>query len=193
MAAAAQNSAPPVLTTSRLIQIISVAWFAFIGFDFLMNAGLFARFYSLQLPGLLPPLKMFQYIPLGYAAYLLYTILVAWLMIRTNRSGARAGASFGARIGLLLGAAGFFGNVSIYAFPFTMLFCWAIFFWLAFTLVGAVIGSALAARRLRPLVMRVILMVLACLIVAIIMQNLGLAPAERIPGSSIHIGANPNR
>jgi len=65
-----------------------------------------------------------------------------------------------------------------------MLFCWAVFSVLMFALAGAVIGSGLVATRLRPLVYRVLALVLFCIIVSVIMQNLGLVPAQTMG----HIG-----
>ena len=175
-----QIPAVPIATRKRLIQVTLITWLAVVGYDLLMNAGLMAPFNNWQLPGFLSPVKMFQYIPLGYAAFLLYVILLLWLMLRSQVSGARAGTAFGLTFGILVGGAGFLGQMSIFAFPVRMLFCWAVFYALLFTLAGAVIGSGLAAARLRPLVYRVLVLVMICLVVSIVMQNLGLVPAARL-------------
>jgi hypothetical protein len=193
MSTPAQAPAIPALKRKRLIQVALLAWFAMIGFDLLMNAGLLAHFYNWQLPGFLPPMKMFLYIPLGYAAFLLHAILILWLMVRMNVRGGRAGAIFGGTFGVLVGVAGFLGQMSIFAFPLTMLLCWAVFHMLSFILLGAVIGSGLAATRLRSLTRRVVALFLICLIVSIVMQNLGLVPAQRIPRGRVGIGWDPNR
>ena len=113
-----------LVSPRRLIQITALAWFAVIGLDFFLDAGLLARFYRWDLPGFLPPLKMFLYIPLGYVAFLLWTILLVWLMIRLPVSGFRAGAMFGLKVGILIAAAGFFGEMSVFAFPAWMLLLW---------------------------------------------------------------------
>lgn len=183
----------PTTTQKRLIQLTLIAWLAVVGFDLLMNAGLMAPFNNWQLPGFLPAAKMFQYIPLGYAAFLLNVILLLWLMLRSHVSGARAGAAFGLMFGILMGGSGFLGQMSIFAFPVRMLSCWAVFNTLLFALAGAVIGSGIAAARLRPLVYRVLALVLICIVVSLVMQNLGFVPAQTIQGGRIGNGSESNR
>jgi hypothetical protein len=193
MSTQAQTNFPSTPTRKRLIQVTLLAWVAVIGFDFLMNAGLLAPFYKWELPGFLPPLKMFQYIPLGYAAFLLWSVVVVWLVVRLHAYGARAGAIFGAKLGGLLSGAAFLGWLSIFAFPAAMLFCWSLDHFLTFALVGAIAGSGLAAPRLRSLTWRVIVLVLICVSVSFVMQNLGLVPARTVHGGRIGIGWDPNR
>jgi hypothetical protein len=167
----------------RFIQITALAWFAVIGLDFFLDAGLLARFYRWDLPGFLPPLKMFLYIPFGYAAFLLWSILLVWLMTRLSVTGFRAGAIFGLKVGVLLAAAGFCGQVSVFAFPARMLLLWLVANTLIFTIAGAVTGAALAAERLRTIARRVVALVLLCLVGGIVLQNIGPNPAAKIfPG-----------
>ncbi|MGA2898350.1 MAG: hypothetical protein ABSE27_12250 [Acidobacteriaceae bacterium] len=182
MSTTAEASIAP-LSRKRLIQITALAWFAVIGLDFFLDAGLLARFYRWDLPGFLPPLKMFQFIPFGYAAFLLWTILLVWLMTRLSITGFRAGAIFGLKVGVLLAAAGFFGQLSVFAFPASMLLLWLVANTSIFTIAGAVTGAALAAQRLRPLARRVVALVLLCLVGGIVLQNIGPNPAAKIfPG-----------
>jgi hypothetical protein len=182
MSTTAEASIAP-LSRKRLIQITALAWFAVIGLDFFLDAGLLARFYRWDLPGFLPPLKMFQFIPFGYAAFLLWTILLVWLMTRLSISGFRAGAIFGLKVGVLLAAAGFFGQLSVFAFPARMLLLWLVANTSIFTIAGAVAGAALAAQRLRPIAHRVLALVLLCLVGGIVLQNIGPNPAAKIfPG-----------
>jgi hypothetical protein len=182
MSTTAEAVIPPV-SRKRLIQIAALAWFAVIGLDFFLDAGLLARFYRWDLPGFLPPLKMFLYIPFGYAAFLLWTILLVWLMTRLSITGFRAGAIFGLKVGVLLAAAGFFGQLSVFAFPAGMLLLWLVANTSIFTMAGAVTGAALAAQRLRPIARRVVALVLVCLIGGIVLQNIGPNPAAKIfPG-----------
>ena len=167
----------------RFIQITALAWFAVIGLDFFLDAGLLARFYRWDLPGFLPPLKMFLYIPFGYAAFLLWSILLVWLMTRLSVTGFRAGAIFGLKVGVLLAAAGFCGQVSVFAFPARMLLLWLVANTLIFTIAGAVTGAALAAERLRTIARRVVALVLLCLVGGIVLQNIDPNPAAKIfPG-----------
>jgi hypothetical protein len=173
------------------MQVSALAWLAIIGLDLLMNAGLLARFYNWELPGFLPPMKMFQFIPLGYAAFLLWSITLVWLIRRTGAIGLGAGAAFGAKLGVLLAGAAFLGWMSIFAFPARMLFCWAVDHVLTYTLAGAVVGSGLAAPRLRKLTFAVIALVVACVVISVVMQSLGLVPARTMHGGQIGIGWKP--
>lgn len=177
----------PKPTRKHLIQVTALAWLAIISVDLLMNAGILGPFLNWEQPGFLPPIKMFQYIPLGYAAFLLLAILILWLMLLLKLSGARAGAVFGAKFGGLLAAAGWLGEMSIFAFPTKMLFFWALEKTLFCTVLGAVLGSGLAAPRLRPLTRRVVVLFFLCIVVAVAMQNLGLVPARTIKGQRVGI------
>ncbi|MBZ5618066.1 MAG: hypothetical protein LAQ69_04915 [Acidobacteriia bacterium] len=125
MSGISPSLAATVPSRKRLIQVAALAWFAIIGLDLLMNAGLLAPFYHWDQPGLLPPMKMFQYIPLGYASFLFWSIALVWLIVRTRSYSAAAGARFGAKLGALLGGAAFLGWLSMFSFPPVMLFCWA--------------------------------------------------------------------
>jgi hypothetical protein len=113
MSALAPAAIVPVLTRKRLIRVALLAWFAIMSLDFFLNAGVLAPFYNWELPGLLPPIMMFKLIPLGYAAFLLWSIVLVWLVVRTQSFGFRAGAVFGAKLGALLGAAAFLGWLSL--------------------------------------------------------------------------------
>lgn len=176
-------SAAAPLSPGRLIRITSLAWIAIISLDFFLNAGLLSRLYRWDLPGFLPPLKMFQYIPLGYAAFLFWSILLIWLMKRLSIAGLRRGAGFGLTVGILCALAGFCGQLSIFDLPAWMLFIWAVVNTLSFTLGGAVAGAALAAPNLRRLTLRLVALFLGCLVLGILLQNIGGNPsAQRLPG-----------
>jgi hypothetical protein len=192
MAASVQSLVEPAPPRKRLIQVTALAWFAIIGLDLLLNACLFAPFYQWEQPGFLPPLKMFRYIPLGYAAFLLSRIALVWLIVRTHSYGAGPGAAFGAKLGVLFGGAAFLGWLSLFALPKVMLFCWALDHMLVFILACAVIGAGLRAERLRPLVLRVVALFLLCLVATIVPQSLGLVPAKTAHGR-VGIGWDPDK
>jgi len=176
MSARAPSRAEAHPSRMRLIHVTALAWLAILGLDFFLNAGLLARFYRWDTPGLLPPVKMFQLIPLGYAAFLLWSVALVWLIARTRAYGAAAGARFGAKLGALLGGAAFLGWLSLFSIPPLMLFCWAFDHAVSFTVGGAVIGAGLAAPRLRTVTRRVLMLVAIALVVTVAMQSLGLAP-----------------
>ncbi len=169
-------------TRKRVLQVTVLAWVAIISTDLLMNAGLLGPFLNWEQPGMLPQMKMFQYIPLGYAAFLLLAILMLWLMLRLNVRGARAGAAFGTKFGVLMASAGFLGEMSLLSFSKTTLFCFALDKLVFCIVLGTVIGSGLRAERLRSLTRGVFAFLFLCIVVSITMQNLGLVPARTFNG-----------
>jgi hypothetical protein len=188
MATIAQSAAITVPTPQRLIQATALAWVSMIGLDLLMNAGVLAPFCRWEQPGLLSPAKMFQYIPLGYASFLLWCITLVWLVRQTHSYGALVGARFAAKLGGLLGGAAFLGGLSIFSIAPVTLFCWALDCLADFTLAGAVIGAGLTAPRLGPIVRRVFAVLALCVVFTIALQTVGLAPH----GSAIPGGGRPN-
>jgi hypothetical protein len=136
---------------------------------------------------------MFQYIPLGYASFLLWIVLPLWLMTRLSVTGFRAGALFGLKLGILLADAGFFGQLSIFAFPAGMLLLRMAVGALIFTLSGAVTGAGLAAPRLRPLALRVAALFLVCLAAGTVLRNIGPNPAAKMFPGRVGIGWEKDR
>ncbi len=194
MAAATEAIVALRPTRKRILQTTLLAWFAIIGFDLLMNVGLIARLNNWDQPGFLSPSKMFLYIPLGYAAFLLWCVLLAWLIVLTGNVGFRRGLVFGAKFGVLLGAAGFLGEASIFSFGPIMLLAWALDKALTCALAGAVIGGGLAAPRVRPVAFRVAAFFVCCVLAVAVMLALGVVPAARhLHGSRVGIGWDPNR
>jgi hypothetical protein len=157
-----------------------LAWLAVIGVDLLLGAGLLARFLVWQHPCLLPPIKAFQYIPLGYAVFLLWTILVLWLSIRVGVSGFRSGALFAAKLGVVVSGAGSLGMASMLTLPPPVLLVFFADGFAVFCVAGAVVGAGLGASRLRPLALRVGAFFLVCVVVTVALQSLGLAPAGEV-------------
>jgi hypothetical protein len=176
------GSTDAAVTLKRIVQTTLLAWLGVIGLDFFLNAGILAHFYDWNLPSLLPPARMFAYIPLGYAAFLLWCILLAWLMVRTGTVGFSHGTTFGAEVGALYGASTFLAAMSLYTFPVRMVLCWSLDYFLVFTLAGAVIGAGLKAPKLRTVAYRVIAFVIVCLVLTVVLQTLGWAPAPKLAG-----------
>ena len=170
---------------ARIVGISLLAWLAYIGLDFLLNAGILARIIDWQQPGLLSPMQMFQRIPLGYLSFLLATILMVWLMLRMNVRGLRPGLLFGTRFGLFAAAIGFSGLLSIVSIRPQTLLVWSLEAVPSCALVGAVVGDGLVRERVRKLVGAVIVFFLVCVIVAAILQNVG---ATQSTPTGIHAG-----
>ncbi len=166
--------------TTRVIQAVVLAWFAMLGFDFLLHAGLLARFYVEPGPFLLPPIEAFRRIPLGYASFLLHAVLLVWLMNRLRVGGAKSGLRFGLQLGILVWGAAALGMLSITSASPTLLLGWFLGQSVELGIAGAVAGAALAAARLRGVVFAVVGLILLSVTITVILQASGLAPALRV-------------
>jgi hypothetical protein len=125
-------------------------------------------------------MKAFQYIPLGYAVFLLDTVLLVWLIVRVGAIGVRRSVVFAAKLGGVIAGAGSLGMASMLALSSSMLLIWFIDGTAVFCVAGAIIGNGLSASRLLPLTVRVVGFFLACVVVIVVMQTLGLSPAGEV-------------
>lgn len=174
------QSAAPDFSRRFLLQLVSIAWLAMLGVDFLLHAGLLAGLYLQPSPFLLSPLTAFQLIPLGYLSLLLLAVLMTWLLLNLKRYGWCAGAVFGLKLGGLTSGALVLGLISISTARFTLLMGWFVGQTLEMALAGAVIGSGLAGVRLRRLFGAVVGLVLVSVIAVVVLQTLGVAPSTRL-------------
>lgn len=171
------NSVP---TIKRPIPTTLLVWLAMVGLDFLLHAGLLARFYITGNAFLLAPIEAFQRIPLGYAALLLEAILLVWLVPRFSVANWRQAFWFGLLLGALLMGAQMLGLVSITTIEPTLAFAWFVSQTLEVALGVVVVQRAIEASSLRRVTIQVIVFVLFAFIVTIALQSLGLSPAVQI-------------
>ncbi len=151
-----------------------------IAVDFFLHAGLLAPLYTQPSPFLLPPEAAFAFIPLGYLSFGLLAVLLVWLARALPVAGARAGFVLGAKLGALIWGAFVMGLASISTASPTLLVGWFVGQTVEMGIGGAVAGSALRVGALKPLVVRVGLMLLASIVLTILLQSLGFAPPARI-------------
>lgn len=154
-----------------------------LGTDFLLHAGLLSWIYLEPSPFLLPPERMFRLIPLGYLSLLFMAVLLSWLMVTHDVVGWLKGSLFGLRLGGLMGGGGMLGLASISTAEFSLLFGWFIGQTIEIGIAGAVIGSALGGIRLRRLFVMVSAFVIFSLIITVVLQAMGLAPAALVVNS----------
>ncbi len=100
-------------------------------------------------------------------------------MARFGVRGARKGAVFGGKIGALIWGSLALALASITTARYTVLSGWFVGQTIEMCLAGAVVGVAFARERLRMVVVSVVVLVVACIVVTVILQNTGFAPAER--------------
>ncbi len=171
---------PVKRSTRRLIGVTLLAWFAVIGFDFLLHGGILARLYVKSSPFLLPPEDAFRLIPLGYLSFLVFIFLLVWLMVRQEIDGWSSGLVFGLQVGALTWGSLVLGLLSISTASPELIIGWFIGQTVEAGIGGMVIGQGLVSNRLRRLVVYVVLFVIAAVVVTITLQSVGLAPALKI-------------
>ena len=162
---------------ARPIPTVLLAWLAMLGWDFFLHAGLLARFYIAESPFLLLPAQAFSRIPLGYAAFLLLAIALVWLMPRFQIASWQAAFAFGLKFGALVWGALLLGLLSITTIENPLAAAWFFGQVLELGIGAAVIYWAANRDSLRSLTWRLLIMMLALVLVTVVMQSMGLAPA----------------
>jgi len=157
----------------RLIPIGFLSWLTALGIDFFLHGGLFTGLYIESTAFLLPPEEAFRRISLGYLSILLLVILILWLMVRLRLDTWKEGAIFGGKVGLLLGGSMVLGLFSISTVTWQFLLGSMFAQIVELAAVGAIIGSGLNAEKLRPVLIRVLALVIFLLILTITIQSLG--------------------
>ncbi len=161
-------------------KLTALAWLSMIGFDCFLHAGLLARLYLEPSPFLLPPERAFVLIPVGYLSLLVLAILLIWLMAKLGIQGWRQGGLFGLQLGALSWGAFILGLLTISTAPFGLMAGWFLGQTVELGIGGAVAGSGFIIRRHRRLLARVTIFVISALVVTVVLQSLGLAPAIRL-------------
>ena len=157
-------------TSGRYIAAGSLALLAVVGFDLLLHGGVLSDLYDDPTPFLLDPGTAFRRIPLGYASFAVLIVLVEWLMARLRIAGFRRGAVFGLEVGVLVWLSEVLGLASISTARPVLLIGWFVGQTLELGVAGGILGAALAAGSLRPIIMRVVVFFAACVALGIVFQ-----------------------
>ena len=147
------------------------AWLAVIVFDFALHAGVLAGLYEEPQPFLLSPESAFRLIPLGYASFALFCLLLAWVMSRTGVRGNWPGLGFGLLFGVLAWGSWCLALASISTAPHGLLLAWFLGQGLEAGVAGFVAGAVLAGARLRPLAGWLVGWLVLCAIAGVVLQN----------------------
>ncbi len=174
------NQIAPIMTVRDQAKIALLGWLSMLGFDFLLHAGLLSWIYLEPSPFLLPPERMFRLIPLGYLSFLLLAVLLCWLMVTHDVVSGLEGSVFGLKLGGLMAGGGTLGLASISTAEYSLLCGWFIGQTIELGIAGAVVGSALGGTSLRRLSVMVSAFVIFSLIITVVLQAVGLAPAALV-------------
>jgi hypothetical protein len=166
----------------RSLVAVLLAWLAMLAVDFFVHAGLLSRFYVAPPPAVLPPQEAARLIPVGYASFLLWAVLLEILVLRFRAAGAWRGFLAGLGFGALIQGATYLGLATITTLPRPLLAGWFAAQTAQFAAGGLVAGSALAGARLGPLLLRVLAFAGLLFLITVVLQSAGLAPAVKVPG-----------
>jgi hypothetical protein len=170
------------MARGRVLQSVAAAWVLSLGFDFLVHAGLLARLYARPSPFLLKPREAFRRIPLGYLAFLCFTMALYWLFRRLGVRGIRSGLAAGLAVGGVVWGTFAVGLYSISTIPLPLLAGWWLGQAIELGLASAVLGACLAGAKMKKVWWSVAGAVIVCLVTTVALQSLGLAPSVKLSG-----------
>lgn len=162
--------------TRRTAALVVLSWVLAVGVDLFLNAGVFAGTFFEPSPFLLPPEVLFVRIPLGYLSFLIQAAFVAWLLVRLEVTGWRAGGRLGASVGVVVHGAGTLALASVSTASASLLVAWFVGQTLQVTGAGVVVGHGLTGARLRRIALVVCAVALALAVATFAMQSLGVVP-----------------
>jgi len=164
----------------HVLSTIGAAWVLSLGVDLFLHAGLLARLYTEPSPFLLQAEDAFRRIPLGYASFLALTVGLYWLLRLLKVEGLVGGFRHGLVAGGAVWGAFVIGLYSISTAPLSLLLGWWFGQTLELGLAGAVLGAAAGGVSLRRIWVVVIVVVITSMVVTIVLQSLGFAPAMKL-------------
>lgn len=161
----------------RTVSTLLAAWVLSLGFDFFLHGGLLARIYVGESPFLLDPMTAFARIPAGYLAFLLLTIGLLWLFRRLDVRGWREGGTLGLGVGLFIWLTMALGLWSITTAGVDTLLAWGFGQGIELGLAGMVLGAGRAGMPMPRVWRRVAAAVVLFVVLTVVMQSVGWAPA----------------
>ena len=171
----------PRSTGHRFIAAALAAWFAYVAIDFLLHAAIFATWWKTTEAYWLPPEELFRFIPLGYAVFAMYCVVLTWLYIRLfgDRRSLGVAFRFGAIAGLVFGSMFVLANYAVFRMPASSLLVWPVSFLVESTAACATASWVLDAERPWRRVGLVLGAAILVMIVGVVIQNL-LLPANGV-------------
>jgi hypothetical protein len=152
---------------------VVVAWLLAIGIDLFFNAGLFSGLFDQERePVLLPDTVLARRIWVAYAALVIAVGALAWLLDRTDRRGALAGAALGALAGLVFAAMGIVMLWTAIDMTGTFVAAGALVQVAEMAGAGAVLGAFRTGTDRRRLTRRVLIFAVLAAAGGIVLQNL---------------------
>jgi hypothetical protein len=152
---------------------VVVGWFLAVGIDLFFNAGLFSGLFDqTREPSLLPDAVLARRVAVAYAALAIAVAALAWLLDRTDRRGALAGAVLGALAGLVFAAMGIVMLWTAIDMTGTFVAAGALVQVAEMAGAGAVLGAFRTGADRRRLTRRALVFALLAAAGGIVLQNI---------------------
>ncbi len=174
------NDGSSHMAPKQIVSTVFAAWFLSLAFDLFLHAGLLAQLYVQPSPFLLDAASAFRRIPLGYGAFLVLSASLYWVLDRLKIRSTGGGFRYGAAAGAVVWGALVLGLYSISTISWILGAGWWLGQTLELGLSGSVIGAARQGVRQRRLWAIVVLITVVCVVVTIILQSTGWAPAMQM-------------
>lgn len=161
---------------ARRLRLAVLVWLAIVGLDLLLNGALFAGLYRDGGPFFVTPIEAFRRIPIGYLAFLVLAVGIVEISFRLRSAGLTSGLHLGLGLGAALAATWSLGLFSVANIGAEVAVAFALI-WFALLLTGcAVAAVGLARASLRGLTVEVAGFDLACVVVVVVLQSVGVVP-----------------
>ena len=172
-----RGAASGARSLDRPVVATLLAWVAMIGVDLFLHAGVLAPLYDWDSPFLLSPTDAFVRIPAGYLAFGILAAAIVWLLPRLGVRDARSGATVAGLAGAVLWGGLVLGLWSISTADPALLAAWWVGQSAELAIGGAVIGALISGTPVRTMARRVAGIVVIGLVIAVVLQSIGYAPA----------------
>jgi membrane-associated HD superfamily phosphohydrolase len=158
----------------KLLTAIFNAWLLFIGVDFLFHAGILSALWKEDIPAIKPQEELAVLIPVGYASFLLLTILIAFVFHRIYKEKPPIHAvwKFALIFGGLFALSNLLGLYSYIEIPFKHQFVFNIVYFIEIIVVTFTLYITLFSDKPRKIVIRSVLLFVLLVILGLVFQNL---------------------
>jgi hypothetical protein len=152
---------------------VFAAWLIFLMIDFLAHATLLKPFWDKEYPAIKSSDELFTLIPMGYAGFLLLTLLIGWIYvcIYGGSGNSKNGIDFGAVFGGLFSLSTFFSWYSAFELPVEFIFFVCLVYFIEILGVSWTFGYLYHPQSIKKRFWLVILIVFLGFVIAIVMQN----------------------
>ncbi len=158
----------------RLALSIFNAWLLFVGVDFFFHAGVLSALWKEEIPAIKPESELALLIPVGYASFLLLTILIGYVFHRVFKEKPKRNAvwKFAVIFGGLFALSNLLGLYSYIEIPLKQQVAFNVVYFIEILVVTFALYCSIFTKKLRKIVLWSILIFVLLVILGVVFQNL---------------------